>query len=114
MAAGEYITAPVDCAMLHEAFALSWMQLNAAGRGRVWDPKKIVVVLDHYVPPNTERAATAHWLIRNAVQALNLPYYYGECEGIGHQVMVEKGHVRPGALIVGADRCIALDQKYRS
>ena len=35
VAAGEYITAPVDCAMLHEAFALSWMQLNAAVRGRV-------------------------------------------------------------------------------
>lgn len=103
VAAGEYITVPVDCAMLHRTFALSWMQLNAAGRGKVWDPQKIVVVLDHYVPPNTKRAATAHWLIRNTVQALNLPHYYGESEGIGHQIMVEKGHVHPGALIVGAD-----------
>ncbi len=103
VAAGEYVTAAVDRAMLHESFALSWMQLNAAGRTKVWDPQRVVVVLDHYVPANTERAATAHWLIRNAVQTLNLPHYYGESAGICHQVMMEKGHVRPGELIVGAD-----------
>jgi len=37
------------------------------------------------------------------VKALDLPYYYGEAAGVGHQVMMEKGHVRPGDLIVGAD-----------
>jgi 3-isopropylmalate/(R)-2-methylmalate dehydratase large subunit len=103
VAAGEYVIAPVDRAMLHEAFALSWMQLAAAGRNTVWDREKVVVVLDHYVPANTERAATIHTLIRTTVKALGLPYYYGESAGVGHQVMVEKGHVRPGDLIVGAD-----------
>ncbi len=103
VAAGEYVIAPVDRAMLHEAFALSWMQLAAAGRNTVWDREKVVVVLDHYVPANTERAATIHAFIRTTVKALDLPYYYGESAGIGHQVMVEKGHVRPGDLIVGAD-----------
>ncbi|MFI5394621.1 MAG: 3-isopropylmalate dehydratase large subunit [Candidatus Binatia bacterium] len=103
VAAGEYVIAPVDRAMLHEAFALSWMQLAAAGKYTVWDREKVVVVLDHYVPASTERAATIHALIRTTVKALDLPYYYGESAGIGHQVVVEKGHVRPGDLIVGAD-----------
>ncbi len=103
VAVGEYVIAPVDRAMLHEAFALSWMQLAAAGRNTVWDREKVVVVLDHYVPASTERAAAIHALIRTTVKALDLPYYYGESAGIGHQVMVEKGHVRPGELIVGAD-----------
>jgi len=101
--AGEYVTAAVDRAMLHEAFALSWRQLKASGRERVWDPEKVVVVLDHWVPANTERAASMHRAIRETVEALRLPYYYGESQGIGHQVMMEKGHVRPGDLIVGAD-----------
>lgn len=101
--AGEYVTAPVDCAMMPEGFALVWMHLNAAGWSKVWDPQKIVVVLDHYIPANSERVAAGHQMIRNAVKSLNLPFYYGEGAGISHQVMMEKGHVRPGDLIVGAD-----------
>ncbi len=103
VSAGEYVTAPVDVAMLHEAFALSWAQLSAAGKHKVWDRERVVVVLDHYVPASTERAAAIHALIRAAVKTLNLPYYYGESAGVGHQVIMEKGHVRPGDLIVGAD-----------
>ncbi len=101
--AGEYVTAPVDCAMMNEAFALSWLYLNAAGLSRIWDPSKVVVVLDHFVPANSERNASIHAMIRGTARALNLESYYGEGEGIAHQVMMEKGHARPGDLIVGTD-----------
>jgi 3-isopropylmalate/(R)-2-methylmalate dehydratase large subunit len=37
------------------------------------------------------------------VRAQRIEAYYGEGEGICHQVMMEKGRVWPGALIVGAD-----------
>jgi 3-isopropylmalate/(R)-2-methylmalate dehydratase large subunit len=101
--AGEYITAPVDRAMMNEAFALSWIHLNAAGLSKIWDPNKVVVVLDHFVPANSERNASIHAMIRGTAKALNLEFYYGEGEGIAHQVMMEKGHARPGDLIVGSD-----------
>jgi 3-isopropylmalate/(R)-2-methylmalate dehydratase large subunit len=101
--AGEYVTAPVDRAMMNEAFALSWVHLNAAGLSKIWDPNRVVVVLDHFVPANSERNASIHALIRGAAKALNLESYYGEGEGIAHQVMMEKGHARPGDLIVGSD-----------
>jgi 3-isopropylmalate/(R)-2-methylmalate dehydratase large subunit len=101
--AGEYVTAPIDRAMMNEAFAMSWIHLNSAGLKTVWDPKKVVVVVDHFVPANSERNASIHALIRGAAKALDLPYYYGENEGIAHQVMMEKGHARPGELIVGTD-----------
>jgi 3-isopropylmalate/(R)-2-methylmalate dehydratase large subunit len=101
--AGEYVTAPVDCAMLHEGFALSWLQLMGAGISEIWDPKKVVVLFDHYIPAPTERLATAHMMIRNAVESAGITSFYGEREGICHQVMMEKGHVRPGYLIVGTD-----------
>ena len=101
--AGEYVTAAVDCAMMNEAFALSWIYLNAAGLSKIWDPSKVVVVLDHFVPANSERNASIHAMIRGTARALNLESYYGEGEGIAHQVMMEKGHARPGDLIVGSD-----------
>ncbi|RJP68086.1 MAG: 3-isopropylmalate dehydratase large subunit [Candidatus Abyssobacteria bacterium SURF_17] len=100
---GEYVVAPIDCAMLHEAFALSWMQLMSAGVSEIWDPQKVVVLFDHYIPAPTERLAAAQMMIRNIIQSAGVAHYYGEREGICHQVMMEKGHARPGALIVGTD-----------
>jgi len=100
---GEYVIAPIDCAMLHEAFAMSWLQLVGAGVSQIWDPAKVVVLFDHYIPAPTERLASAHMMIRSAVQSMQIKSYYGEREGICHQVMMEKGHVRPGSLIVGTD-----------
>ncbi|MBI5118288.1 3-isopropylmalate dehydratase large subunit [Candidatus Poribacteria bacterium] len=101
--AGEYVIAPIDCAMLHEGFVRSWMQLMSAGVSTVWDPDKIVVLFDHYVPAPTERMASAHMMVRNVIQATGIKHYYGEREGICHQVMIEKGHALPGALVVGTD-----------
>ena len=100
---GEYIIAPIDCAMLHEGFALSWMQLMSAGVSEIWDPEKVVVLFDHYIPAPTERLAAAQMMIRNIIQSTGIKHYYGEREGICHQVMMEKGHARPGALVVGTD-----------
>jgi 3-isopropylmalate/(R)-2-methylmalate dehydratase large subunit len=101
--AGEYVTAPVDRALMNEAFAMSWIHLNSAGLSKIWDPKRVVVVIDHFVPANSERNASIHAMIRGTAKALNLENYYGEAEGIAHQVMMEKGHARPGDLIVGTD-----------
>jgi homoaconitase/3-isopropylmalate dehydratase large subunit len=101
--AGEYVVAPIDCALLHESFALSWLELLKAGVGEIRHPEKVVVVLDHYVPAPSERLAVAQKMIREVVRAQRIEAYFGEGEGICHQVMMEKGRVWPGALIVGAD-----------
>ena len=100
---GEYVIAPIDCAMLHEGFALSWMHLMSAGVSGVWDPDKVVVLFDHYIPAPTERLATAQMMIRTIMQSSGIKHYYGEREGVCHQVMLEKGHARPGTLVVGTD-----------
>jgi len=101
--AGEYVIAPIDCAMLHEGFAMSWMQLMSAGISEIWNPEKVVVLFDHYIPAPTERLAAAHMMIRNVMQSSGITHFYGEREGVCHQVMLEKGHALPGSLIVGTD-----------
>ena len=101
--AGEYVIVPIDCAMLHEGFAVSWMRLMSAGVSEVWDPDKIVVLFDHYVPAPTERLAMGHMMVRGIVQSAGIKHYYGERGGICHQVMIENGHTLPGTLIVGTD-----------
>ncbi len=100
---GEYLTCRIDKAMCNEGFAAVAMNLGLAEVGRVFDPDRVVVVLDHYVPPPTERAATIQKMVRGAVGAFGLPHFYDGRYGIAHQVMMEEGHALPGELIVGTD-----------
>lgn len=100
---GEYVTAQIDLAMAHEAVAQVFVSLLGIGWNKVWDPSRIVVLLDHYVPASTERYAEIHKLVRMAVRQWGIQHYYGERAGICHQVLPEKGHVLPGLLIVGTD-----------
>lgn len=104
---GEYITARIDVAMMPENFRLIRSVIAEAGikeqAFHLWDPEKFVVVTDHRVPPTTLSTAENQKLIRESAKKLRVKYFYDIFPGICHQVMVEKGHVRPGELIVGAD-----------
>jgi 3-isopropylmalate/(R)-2-methylmalate dehydratase large subunit len=100
---GQYVTAKIDLAMAHEGLAAVFMNLARTGWSKVWDPSRIVSILDHYVPAPTERSAEVHKVVRAAVKQWGIENFYGERAGICHQVLPEKGHVLPGMLIVGTD-----------
>lgn len=64
--------------------------------------ERLVFALDHYGPVSGERAMALQQRAREYAQA------HGICtfevgEGIGHQLMLERGRVLPGQLAVGAD-----------
>jgi len=100
---GEYVTANIDLAMAHEGFAAVYLGLLGAGINSVWNPDKIVVVLDHAVPAPNVRYAGVHKMVRDAVKNLGIKNFYDVKAGVCHQVLLEKGHVLPGMLIVGTD-----------
>jgi 3-isopropylmalate/(R)-2-methylmalate dehydratase large subunit len=100
---GQYVTAEIDLCMAHEGLAAVFMNMARTGWSRVWDPSRIVSVLDHYVPAPTERSAEIHKVVRTAVKQWGIQHFYGERAGICHQILPEKGHVLPGMLIVGTD-----------
>ena len=99
---GDFITARIDVAMLHEAFAICAIQMKAAGIEKVWDPDKVIVILDHFFPAPSERHAQGHQAVRSLVEQLGITHFLGH-EGICHQVLTERGLVRPGELVVGTD-----------
>ncbi len=102
--AGEFVVASIDRAMLHDIFAAGvFDQLVEVGVGGVFDPDRTIVVIDHFVPAPTAAAAALHTRIRQHVERLGLRWFYDAGDGICHQIMPEKGHVRPGELIVGTD-----------
>lgn len=107
VAPNEYVTADIDAAMMPENFRHLITILEKAGireeNFRVWDPERLVVILDHRVPPYSVDVARNQKLSREFARGLGVKHFYDVFGGVCHQVMVERGHVSPGALIVGAD-----------
>lgn len=100
---GEIVNCSVDIAMSHDATLGVLSPFNSIGVQKVWDPEKIVVLMDHWNPPNNEQTATGYKIIRQFVKQQNIKHFYDISEGICHQILPEKGHVVPGSVIVGTD-----------
>ena len=60
------------------------------------------MAIAHYAPPPTQKAA-GHLAAVRAFSAEHGIHLHEIGEGIGHQLIVETGRARPGALVVGAD-----------
>jgi 3-isopropylmalate/(R)-2-methylmalate dehydratase large subunit len=100
----EIVDANVDTVMVHDLTGpLAVEAFNKIGVKKVWDNKKIVVILDHQVPAESVKAAELHKTMRQFAKEQKLQIYDVGRGGICHQVMPEKGHVVPGAVIVGSD-----------
>jgi 3-isopropylmalate/(R)-2-methylmalate dehydratase large subunit len=101
---GEIVDANVDMVMVHDLTGpLAVEAFKKIGVQKVWNNKKAVVILDHQVPAESVKAAELHKTMRQFAKDQNLKIYDVGRGGICHQVMPEKGHVTPGAVIVGAD-----------
>ncbi len=101
---GEIVDANVDMVMVHDLTGpLAVEAFKKIGVHKVWDNKKVVVILDHQVPAESVKAAELHKTMRQFAKDQNLRFYDVGRGGICHQVMPEQGHVTPGAVIVGAD-----------
>lgn len=72
------------------------------GGKNVFNPQKIILVIDHSSPSPSEGVSNLHTMMRNFAEEQGcLLYDIGE--GVCHQLMLEKGHARPGELVIGAD-----------
>lgn len=78
--------------------------LRSLGVTRLKAPERIVCFSDHEVPAYSERVATLQKQLRRDLAELGVTRFYDVGRhGISHQAIVEKGHVGPGMLVVGAD-----------
>ena len=101
---GEIVDANVDTVMVHDLTGpLAVEAFKKIGVPKVWDNKKVVVILDHQIPAESVTSAELHKTMRKFAHDQKLQIYDIGKGGICHQVMPEKGHVLPGIVIVGAD-----------
>ena len=103
---GEFVQARIDKAMVHDALGVPAGVaeiFRKMGVRKVWDHDKVVAVLDHWVPAPTSQVADTHNQCREFVREYNIKNWYDMNGGISHQLLPEKGLVKPGELIVGTD-----------
>lgn len=101
--AGEIVTCQVDLAMMHDSGGPRRVkpildELNA----KVWNPDKVVVISDHYVPAVDAESAGILQLTRHWVKQAGVSQFY-DMQGICHVVLAERGHLKPGMFVVGGD-----------
>jgi 3-isopropylmalate/(R)-2-methylmalate dehydratase large subunit len=68
----------------------------------LFDPSRVYFSLDHYAPPDTAATRAFHERIREFA-ARHGATVFEVGEGISHQIVVERGLVQAGDLLVGAD-----------
>jgi len=101
---GDIVDVNVNTLMIHDLTGpLAVEAFKKIGIQKVWNNKKVVVILDHQVPAESVKAAELHKTMRQFAKDQKLPFYDVGRGGICHQVMPDKGHVVPGTVILGAD-----------
>ena len=102
---GELIDAKIDIVMCVDVTtppAIS--MLEEKGIDKVFDRERIVVTPDHFQPAKDIKSAELHKRLDNWAKRHKIKYYYklGRA-GVCHALLPEKGHIRPGEVIVGPD-----------
>ena len=75
--------------------------LEALG-AKIWDPSRVVLVMDHYVPERDDDSRRIVRIARDWARDQALPHVY-DSQGICHVVVPQHGHIRPGMFCVGGD-----------
>lgn len=101
---GEIVKANIDLAMAPDLTAvLAYNSMKEMGVKKVWDPSKVIFLLDHIAPSTNIQNALLHKQCREIAKNEQMTTFYDINVGVCHQVLPEKGHVYPGMLLVGAD-----------
>jgi 3-isopropylmalate/(R)-2-methylmalate dehydratase large subunit len=100
---GQVVTATVDLAFAHDSSGpRRWRpMLEHLGVG-LWDPAKVVIVSDHYVPAVDAETSEILKSTRQFVRDYGVETFF-DMIGICHLVLPDHGLIRPGAFIAGGD-----------
>jgi 3-isopropylmalate/(R)-2-methylmalate dehydratase large subunit len=101
---GEIVEIAVDLVMTNDITApLSIREFKKTGLERVFDPEKVVLVPDHFVPAKDIKSAEQAKIMREFAHEQGTLYFEVGRAGIEHVVLPENGLTLPGQVIIGAD-----------
>ncbi|MFL6362867.1 MAG: 3-isopropylmalate dehydratase large subunit [Nitrososphaeraceae archaeon] len=97
---GDIVTVDVDLAMAQDSTGpLAIRSINEMGIDKVYDPSKVLLVIDHTFPAADEKVANLHHIMRDFASKHSCILVEGS---ISHQYILEF-LAAPGMMILGAD-----------
>jgi len=101
---GEFINVRVDLILANDITApIAIREFRKIGIDRVFDPNKVVMVPDHFVPNKDIASAEQAKLMREFCYEQGALYFEAGRMGIEHVLLPEQGLVLPGDVVIGAD-----------
>lgn len=102
---GALINAKVDIVLGNDITTpVAIREFKATGFNKVFDNKRIAIVLDHFVPNKDIKSAEQSKVCREFAKEYNIKHFYDVGRmGIEHALLPELGIVTSGDVIVGAD-----------
>jgi 3-isopropylmalate/(R)-2-methylmalate dehydratase large subunit len=101
---GEFLNVRVDLILANDITApIAIREFNRLGVDKVFNPKKVVMVPDHFVPNKDIASAEQARLMREFAHEQEIIYFEVGEAGIEHVLLPEQGLVLPGDVIIGAD-----------
>ncbi len=103
--AGELISARVDIALANDITGpIAISEFKKIGVDKVFDPSRVVLVPDHFVPNKDIKSAQQAKIVRDFSREQKLTNYFEVGRmGIEHALLPDKGIVTAGDLVIGAD-----------
>jgi len=101
---GEFINVRVDLVLSNDITApIAIREFKRLGVKHVFDPNKVVMVPDHFVPNKDIASAEQAKLMREFAREQGIIYFELGEMGIEHVLLPEQGLVLPGEVVIGAD-----------
>jgi 3-isopropylmalate/(R)-2-methylmalate dehydratase large subunit len=101
---GEFINVRVDLVLSNDITApLAIKEFERLGVSKVFDPKKIIMIPDHFCPNKDILSAEQAKMMREFARHYGLLYFEVGRMGIEHVLLPEQGIVLPGEVVIGAD-----------
>jgi 3-isopropylmalate/(R)-2-methylmalate dehydratase large subunit len=100
---GEIVNCKVDMAGINDLYLQTVRSFFEMGGKKVNDPSKIIMFLDHYAPASTIMQADNQKQFREFCWDQGIDLLMDVDQGVCHQVLADKGLVRPGMVLVVTD-----------
>ncbi|MCI2242786.1 3-isopropylmalate dehydratase large subunit [Adlercreutzia faecimuris] len=101
---GQLIECDLDLVLANDVTAPLAIKTVREVSGRVFDPERVILVPDHYVPNKDIKSAEQAKIVRDFAREQGVTHYYEVgCMGVEHALLPEQGVVGAGDLIIGAD-----------
>ena len=101
---GDIVMVRCDVVMTNDISGpMAFRAMEKMGATRVFDPAKVVLVPDHFIPAKDTRSAELQKLLRDWAAEQGVAYYEQGRGGIEHTLLCEEGWIVPGAVVAGGD-----------